>query len=166
MIDVVLAYNLLKALPASCQLVLVGDIDQLPSVGPGCVLQDVIRSGIADVVRLKHIFRQAETSLIVVNAHRVNRGDMPKFEPPNAECDFYFVEKQEPQEALDTVKHLVKERIPQKFSFDAVDDVQVLTPMHKGLLGTTSLNAELQALLNPGGASFVRGSRYSGSATR
>jgi exodeoxyribonuclease V alpha subunit len=159
MIDTVLAYNLLKAVPPACQLVLVGDVDQLPSVGPGNVLQDVIRSGAADVVRLAHIFRQAEKSLIVVNAHRVNHGELPRLAPPGAAADFFFVEKGEPEEILETVKLLVKERIPEKFGLDPVRDVQVLTPMHRGLLGATSLNAELQALLNPQGASLVHGSR-------
>ena len=159
MVDTVLAYNLLKAVPPSAQLVLVGDVDQLPSVGPGNVLQDIIRSSAADVVRLQHIFRQAEASLIVVNAHRVNHGEMPRLPPPGAAADFFFVEKEEPEDALQAVKLLVKERIPEKFRFDPVSDVQVLTPMHRGLLGAASLNAELQALLNPEGASVVHGSR-------
>ena len=158
MTDTVLAYNLMKAIPPSAQLVLVGDVDQLPSVGPGSVLQDVIRSGAADVVRLAHIFRQAEQSLIVVNAHRVNHGDMPTLPPPGSDADF-FVEKQEPEEVLQAVKLIVKERIPEKFGFDPVKDIQVLTPMHRGLLGAASLNGELQALLNPQGASIVHGSR-------
>ena len=159
MIDTVLAYNLMKAVPPPCQLVLVGDVDQLPSVGPGSVLQDVIRSGAVDVVRLQHIFRQAEASLIVVNAHRVNHGEMPRLPPPGADADFFFIEKKEPEEVLETLKLVVKERIPEKFGFDPVNDVQVLTPMHRGLLGAASLNAELQALLNPQGASVVHGSR-------
>ncbi len=100
MIDTVLAYNLLKALPLWCQLVLVGDVDQLPSVGPGNVLLDLIRSGAADVVRLEHIFRQAEASLIVVNAHRVNHGQMPRLAPAGASADFFFVERKEPEDAL------------------------------------------------------------------
>ena len=159
MIDTVLAYNLLKAIPASCQLVLLGDVDQLPSVGPGSVLQDIIRSGAVDVVRLSHIFRQAEASLIVVNAHRVNHGEMPRLPPPGAHADFFFVEKNEPEDVLVALKYLAKERIPAKFGFDPVNDIQVLTPMHRGLLGAASLNAELQALLNPQGASVVHGSR-------
>lgn len=159
MLDTVLAYNLLKAVPAACQLVLVGDVDQLPSVGPGNVLQDVIRSGAVDVVRLAHIFRQAEASLIVVNAHRVNHGEMPKLPPVGASADFFFVEKEEPEDVLETVKRLVKDRIPRKFGFDAAREVQVLTPMHRGLLGASSLNAELQALLNPQGPSVVHGTR-------
>jgi exodeoxyribonuclease V alpha subunit len=159
MIDSVLAYNLLKAVPPTCQLILVGDVDQLPSVGPGSVLQDVIRSGAVVVVRLARIFRQAEASLIIVNAHRVNHGEMPWLPPPGASADFFFVEKKEPEEVLETLKLLVKNRIPEKFGFDPVNDVQVLTPMHRGLLGAASLNAELQALLNPQGNSIVHGSR-------
>jgi exodeoxyribonuclease V alpha subunit len=159
MIDTVLAYSFLKALPSFCQLILVGDVDQLPSVGPGNVLLDVIRSGAADIVRLEKIFRQAEASLIVVNAHRVNHGEMPKLSPPGASADFFFVDRKEPEEVLETVKLLVKERIPKKFGFHPVNDVQVLTPMHKGVLGVASLNAELQALLNAEGTSIVYGSR-------
>jgi exodeoxyribonuclease V alpha subunit len=159
MIDTVLAYNLLKALPLWCQLVLVGDVDQLPSVGPGNVLLDLIRSDAAHVVRLEHIFRQAEASLIVVNAHRVNHGEMPRLAPAGASTDFFFVERKEPEDALQAVKLLVRERIPKKFGFQPLDDVQVLTPMHKGLLGVASLNAELQSLLNPEGMSIVHGSR-------
>jgi len=137
----------------------VGDVDQLPSVGAGNVLLDLIRSGAADVVRLEHIFRQAEASLIVVNAHRVNHGQMPRLAPAGAPTDFFFVESKEPEDSLQAVKLLLRERIPKKFGFQPLDDVQVLTPMHKGLLGVASLNAELQALLNPEGMSLVHGSR-------
>ena len=112
----------------------------------------------------RHIFRQAEASLIVVNAHRVNHGEMPRLPPPGAKADFFFVEKNEPEEVLETLKTLIKTRFPEKFGFDPVNDVQVLTPMHRGLLGATSLNAELQALLNPQGASTAAGS--SAPATR
>jgi exodeoxyribonuclease V alpha subunit len=159
MLDTVLAYGLLKALPPACQLVLVGDVDQLPSVGPGAVLADVIRSGVVPVVRLTHIFRQAQQSLIVVNAHRVNQGEMPRVEAGAPRADFFFVERDEPEAALEAVKRLVRERIPRKFRLHAVDDIQVLTPMQRGLLGAANLNAELQALLNPAGAAIVRGSR-------
>ncbi len=159
MIDAVLAYDLLKALPPPCQLLLVGDVDQLPSVGPGSVLQEVIRSGVVDVVRLEHIFRQAEASLIVVNAHRVNHGELPRLPPAGASADFFFVEKEEPEEVLEAVKQLVKERIPKRFGFDPVQEIQVLTPMHRGILGAANLNAELQALLNPRGPAVVHGTR-------
>jgi exodeoxyribonuclease V alpha subunit len=161
MIDVVLAYSIVKALRPHCQLILVGDVDQLPSVGPGMVLRDVIRSAAVDVVKLDEIFRQAEQSMIVVNAHRVNRGEMPHLRPAAAEQapDFFLVERDEPEGALATVKQLVAERIPARFGLDPINDVQVLTPMHKGTLGASNLNAELQALLNPGGRSITRGSR-------
>jgi exodeoxyribonuclease V alpha subunit len=159
MIDVVLAYNLLKAIAPACQLVFVGDVDQLPSVGPGSFLGDIMRSGVAPVVRLAHIFRQAEKSQIIVSAHRVNEGKMPVLETAGGEADFYFVEKQEPEEALAAIKLLLAERIPRRFGLDPRRDVQVLTPMHKGLLGAANLNTELQALLNPQGATVARGNR-------
>jgi exodeoxyribonuclease V alpha subunit len=159
MIDTVLAHHVLKALPLHCQLVLVGDIDQLPSVGPGSVLGDVIRSGVADVVRLRHIFRQGAESLIVVNAHRVNEGLMPELPPEGSKADFFFIERKEPEEIAATLKSLVVRHVPHKFGLDPVDDIQVLTPMQRGLLGVASVNAELQALLNPSGESVTRGSR-------
>jgi len=159
MIDTVLAYNVLKALPMRCQLVVVGDVDQLPSVGPGSVLNDIIESGVADVVRLRHIFRQADRSLIVVNAHRVNEGLMPETPAEGSDADFFFIERKEPEEIAATLKALVTDRIPAKFGLDPVDDIQVLTPMHRGTLGAANLNVELQALLNPTGDTMTRGSR-------
>jgi exodeoxyribonuclease V alpha subunit len=170
MVDTVLFYNLLKAIPPACQLVLVGDVDQLPSVGPGSVLRDLLRSGVVEVVTLTEIFRQAQESLIVVNAHRVNRGEMPELgarapaEPgegggPSSSPDFFFIERDEPEAVLATLKELVGQRIPSRFGVDPLADLQVLTPMHRGLLGSLSLNAELQALLNPEGETLVRGSR-------
>jgi exodeoxyribonuclease V alpha subunit len=159
MIDTVLAYNLLRALRPACQLVFVGDIDQLPSVGPGSVLLDLIRSNAVAVVTLAHIFRQAERSRIVMSAHRVNQGDMPLISGDDPSSDFFFIDKSEPEDILATLKTLVRERIPRKFGFDPVDDIQVLTPMHKGLLGAAALNAELQALMNPEGPSVTRGAR-------
>lgn len=159
MLDAVLAYDLLKAVPPRCQLVLVGDVDQLPSVGPGSVLQELIGSGEVPVVRLRHIFRQAEQSQIVVNAHRVNEGRLPVPAPAGAKSDFFFIERAEPEDVLATLKKVVQERIPQRFGLDPLDGVQVLTPMHRGLLGAASLNSEFQALLNPAGPAVVRGSR-------
>ncbi|HKQ70963.1 MAG TPA: ATP-dependent RecD-like DNA helicase [Polyangiaceae bacterium] len=159
MLDTVMAYSLLRALPATCQLVVVGDVDQLPSVGPGSVLSDIIRSQAVAVVRLAHIFRQAQESRIVMNAHRVNQGEMPLASFGDASSDFYFIEKSEPEEVLATIKTLVQERIPRKFGFHPTRDVQLLTPMHKGLLGAATLNTELQALMNPSGPSISRGSR-------
>ncbi len=165
MVDAPLAYHTVKALRAQCQLILVGDVDQLPSVGPGSVLRDVIESGVVDVVRLDEIFRQAEASLIIVNAHRVNHGEMPLLKPiapsatGTAPPDFYLVEQDDPEAALSTVRRLVAERIPERFRLHPIEDVQVLTPMHRGLLGAANLNAELQALLNPRGSTITRGSR-------
>jgi len=159
MIDTVMAYQLLRAVPLHCQLIFVGDVDQLPSVGPGNVLLDLIRSNVVAVVRLSHIFRQAEESRIVVNAHRVNEGQLPIVAPEDPHSDFFFIEKNEPEEILATMKTLLAERIPRKFGLHRTRDVQVLTPMHKGLLGASALNVELQALFNPDGASVTRGTR-------
>jgi len=159
MVDVPLLHHFLKAVPAGCQLILVGDADQLPSVGPGSVLRDMIRSRVIDVVRLTEVFRQAGKSLIVVNAHRINRGEMPIFKDKGGRGDFFFIERTTPEEALALIKHLVAERIPRRFGLDPLDQVQIITPMHKGLLGAANLNAELQALLNPRGESLVRGGR-------
>ncbi len=157
MIDIGLACALLVALPAEAQLILVGDIDQLPSVGPGAVLADVIASQAATVVELREIFRQAAQSHIVVAAHRINQGVMPELKPPSGDdpgrSDFYFVHRDDPVAARDTLLELVAERIPQRFGFDPVADIQVLAPMHRGELGTTALNANLQARLNPSGSS-------------
>jgi exodeoxyribonuclease V alpha subunit len=159
MVDLPLAHHLLRAIPATCRLVLVGDVDQLPSVGPGNVLGDLIRSESVDVVRLTEIFRQAEESRIVVNAHRVNRGEMPILAGSGVESDFFFIERDEPESIVETVKSLLRERIPARFRLDPVDDIQVLTPMNRGLLGAGRLNTELQALLNPEGPSLKRGGR-------
>ncbi len=158
MVDTALAFDLVKALPPHAQLVLVGDVDQLPSVGPGNVLSDVIASGAVPVARLAHIFRQAEQSLIIQNAHRINRGEMPR-EGDAKDADFFFIRQEEPEGVLATLKSLVAERIPKRFGFDPVDDIQVLTPMHRALLGAGNLNAELQALLNPKAESLTRGAR-------
>jgi len=159
MLDTMMACALVRALPAAAQLILVGDTDQLPSVGPGMVLKDVIRSGAAVVVRLAHIFRQAEQSRIVVNAHRVNEGLLPIIANDDPETDFFFIEKSEPEAVVATIKSLVRERIARRFGLDAVRDIQVLTPMHKGVLGAANLNAELQQCLNPEGQSVSRGAR-------
>ncbi|KPK67570.1 recombinase RecD, partial [candidate division TA06 bacterium SM23_40] len=158
MVDAVLFYHVLKALPQHCQLILVGDVDQLPSVGPGSVLREVIGSGVVDVVRLTEIFRQARESLIVVNAHRVNRGEMPLLKAEGQD-DFVYIEREEPDEIVALIKDLISERIPERMGVDPLDDIQLITPMHRGLLGARNLNAELQALLNPRGASIMRGSR-------
>ena len=159
MVDAVLFYHLLKAVPAHCQLVLVGDVDQLPSVGPGNVLRDLIRSGAVDVVRLTEIFRQDRESLIVTNAHRVNRGELPVLKPEGESPDFFFIEREDPEEVLGEIRTLVAERIPRRFGLDPTVDIQVLTPMHKGILGAVNLNAELGTLLNLRTESVTRGNR-------
>ncbi len=156
MIDISLMHHLVLALPPEGSLILVGDVDQLPSVGPGSVLRDVIDSGRVEVVRLTEIFRQAQTSLIVVNAHRVNQGDFPYFRK-SGQSDFYFIDREDPEKALETIKHLCHRRIPEGFGLNPVDDIQVLSPMHKGLIGVSNLNRELQGLLNPRGESLQRG---------
>ncbi len=151
MIDQILFHHLLKAIPKDASVVFVGDVDQLPSVGPGNVLKDIIDSGVCPVVHLKEIFRQGKESMIVVNAHKINSGEMPCFDDKgdgNSPCDFYFIEQNDPDKALEIIKELVTLRIPQKFGFDPVKDIQVLTPMHRGSVGTTRLNSELREALN------------------
>jgi exodeoxyribonuclease V alpha subunit len=157
MLDTVLAHHVLRAVPDHGRLILVGDVDQLPSVGPGRVLADLIRSEAVEVVRLSEIFRQAERSLIVVNAHRVNQGMMPVHESVDSDGDFFFIDRKEPAEIAETIGQLVARRIPGKFGFDPVEQIQVLTPMNRGPLGTDSLNATLRDLLNPEGAMVTRG---------
>ncbi|MFP3941409.1 MAG: ATP-dependent RecD-like DNA helicase [Thermoanaerobaculia bacterium] len=158
MIDTALAGHLAAALPDRTQLVLVGDVDQLPPVGPGNVLADLIGSGAVEVVRLTEIFRQARESRIVANAHRVNRGEMPVWETrPAAGEDFFFFERQEPEDVLRTVTALVTRRIPEGFGLDPFEDVQVLTPMNRGLLGVERLNEALREILNPTGTEVARG---------
>jgi len=157
MLDTVLAHHVLRAVPDHGRLILVGDVDQLPSVGPGRVLADLIRSDAVEVVRLTEIFRQAERSLIVVNAHRVNQGMMPILESVDSDGDFFFFERAAPEELVETIAQLVSRRIPAKFGFDPVEQIQVLTPMNRGPLGTESLNAVLRELLNPEGTQVTRG---------
>jgi exodeoxyribonuclease V alpha subunit len=159
MIDTVLMHHLLKAVPAVSGLILVGDVNQLPSVGPGNILNDIIASGAVPVAALTEIFRQARESRIIVNAHRINQGKMPAFDNASPKNDFYFIEKESPEAVLDIILTLVKERIPRRFGFDPVNDIQVLSPMHKGLVGAGNLNTTLQEALNPGGSGIVRGLR-------
>ncbi len=154
MLDLVLAYNLLKAIGSDSHLLLVGDIDQLPSVGAGDVLRDLIDSGVAAVVRLETIFRQAANSLIIRNAHRINRGLMPESQPDAQ--DFFLFIKEDPAETADLLVDIVAKRVPLKFGFDPVDDVQVLAPMYNGLAGVTRLNGMLQEALNPPGRKVER----------
>ena len=150
MVDVPLMRALLKALPTEAALLLVGDVDQLPSVGPGQVLADIIGSGAVPVVRLTEVFRQAAESQVIVNAHRINRGQMPELRAGDG-TDFFFVEADEPEEGVRKLLTVVRDRIPARFGLDPVRDVQVLCPMNRGGLGARSLNIELQAALNPPG---------------
>src|SRR6516165_1966176 len=150
MVDVPLMRSLLRALPNRAALLLVGDVDQLPSVGPGQVLADVIASSAAPVVRLTEVFRQAAESQIIVNAHRINQGLMPDLTSLES-GDFYFVDAADAEEAVRKLLAIVQERIPKRFGFDPVRDIQVLCPMNRGGLGARSLNIELQKALNPPG---------------
>ncbi|UKJ74272.1 ATP-dependent RecD-like DNA helicase [Azospirillum brasilense] len=155
MVDVPLMNALLRAVPGRAALLLVGDVDQLPSVGPGQVLGDVIGSGAVPVVRLTEIFRQAATSRIIVNAHRINAGQMPEMPKAGEDSDFYFVEAATPEAGVAKLIEMVRDRIPRRFGADPVRDVQILCPMNRGGLGARSLNIELQRVLNPPGESRV-----------
>ena len=151
MVDVMLMQALLKAVPDKAALLIVGDIDQLPSVGPGQVLADLIASGAVPVVRLTEVFRQAAQSRIIISAHRINQGSIPDLRPPGADSDFYFVQADDPETAVPRIIELVRTRIPKRFGLDPIRDVQVLCPMNRGGVGARSLNFELQAALNPAG---------------
>jgi exodeoxyribonuclease V alpha subunit len=151
MVDVMLMQALLKAVPDRAALLVVGDIDQLPSVGPGQVLADIISSGALPVVRLTEVFRQAAQSRIITNAHRINQGLIPDLKPPENESDFYFVQAEDPESAVARIIELVKTRIPKRFGLDPIREIQVLCPMNRGGVGARSLNIELQAALNPAG---------------
>ena len=160
MVDTVLMYQFLKAVPKDATLILVGDVDQLPSVGAGSVLKDIIDSGCIPTVMLNEIFRQAKESLIIVNAHRVNNGQMPIIEGSGDSLqDFYFFIIEEPEKVAEKIIELCKEKIPQKFGYRSIDDIQVLTPMHRGLVGASNLNTELQKHLNSSTDELVRGGR-------
>lgn len=159
MIDTVLMHHLMKAVPRTATLILVGDVHQLPSVGAGNVLKDVIASGTVPVVTLNKIFRQAEKSAIVVTAHRINNGRMPDTRRNRKDSDFFFIQEENPETALELILDLAGRRIPAWGSFDPVDDIQVLTPMHRGVVGAANLNIRLQEALNPGKEDFVRGNR-------
>ncbi|CAH2601180.1 ATP-dependent RecD-like DNA helicase [Rhodovastum atsumiense] len=155
MVDVPLMRSLLRAMPDRAALLVVGDVDQLPSVGPGQVLADVIGSGAVAVVRLTEVFRQAAGSRVITNAHRINRGQMPDLARGEAPSDFYFIDATTPEEAVDRLVTVVRERIPRAFGLDPVRDVQVLCPMNRGGLGARALNIELQKALNPPGETRV-----------
>jgi exodeoxyribonuclease V alpha subunit len=151
MVDVLLMHAILKALPRTAALFVVGDVDQLPSVGPGQILADLIGSGVIPVVRLTAVFRQAAQSRIIVSAHRINQGLMPDLGKPEEGSDFYFVQADEPETAVTRIVELVKTRIPRRFRLDSIRDIQVLCPMNRGGVGARSLNIALQAALNPAG---------------
>ena len=166
MIDINLMFHLTKAIPLNSKLILVGDIDQLPSVGPGNVLKDIINSMVIPTIRLSEIFRQAEESLIVKNAHMINNGKSPILDTENllniqnkSISDFYFIEKDDPKEVASVLVTLCKDVIPKKFGFDKLTDMQVLTPMHKGDVGASALNSKLQEALNPQKESIIGYSR-------
>jgi exodeoxyribonuclease V alpha subunit len=162
MLDLALCADLLEAIRPGTSVLLIGDVDQLPAVGPGNVLRDLIDVGRVPVVRLTQIFRQAQRSAIVHNAHRVNGGEMPIFPKTDEQrdrSDMFFVDKRDPEEALEAIKALVQERIPSRFGLDTVKDIQVIAPMRRGTLGILNLNSELQALLNRDSHQLVRGGR-------
>ncbi len=159
MIDILLMYRLMRATPPAAVVILVGDVHQLPSVGAGNVLNALIDSRVLPVVLLQDIFRQAEKSDIIVNAHRINSGQLPRLKPGNRDTDFYFIHQDEPERIQDTIIKLVSERIPKRFGLDAFEDIQVLVPMHRGVVGAANLNRKLQEVLNPDGQELVRGAR-------
>lgn len=160
MIDTILMHHLLKAIPKQATFILVGDVNQLPSVGAGSILNDIINSQAVPVVELNEIFRQAQESLIIVNAHKINNGIIPSFKTYSDKLeDFYFIEKEDPEEVLKLILELTTERIPKRFGFNPIDDIQVLTPMHKGVVGASNLNLTLQQVLNPREDGITRGGR-------
>jgi exodeoxyribonuclease V alpha subunit len=154
MVDISLMNQLLRAVPEWCCVVFVGDVDQLPSVGPGTVLRDLIESGKVRVVRLRHIFRQAGASYIVQAAHAINAGHMPE-SAPNSSGDFFFIEAETPEAITDKLVTMVRDRIPARFGLDPLRDIQVLTPMNKSELGVNTLNLRLQEVLNSNGGKQV-----------
>jgi exodeoxyribonuclease V alpha subunit len=147
MVDILLMNHLLKALEPSTRLVLVGDVDQLPSVGPGNVLKDIIASGMVKTVKLTEIFRQAEESMIIVNAHRINKGELPHLN--RKDKDFFFMARNDGNEVVKTVLELCSKRLPERYNYDPLRHIQVLTPTRKGTVGVGNLNLELQKVLNP-----------------
>ena len=142
-------------MPDEAALLGVGDVDQLPSVGPGQVLADIIACNLVPVVRLTEVFRQAAGSRVITNAHRINSGQMPELSSDRALSDFYFIDAEAPEDGVAKIIAVVRDRIPKAFGLDAVRDVQVLCPMNRGGLGARSLNIELQKALNPPGDARV-----------
>jgi len=159
MVDIYLMYHLLKAVPRAARLILVGDVHQLPAVGPGNVLKDLMASGVVPTARLTQIYRQAKQSLIVVNAHRVNEGAFPVLPRSFGQVDFVFVELQEPEAIKARLLELVSRELPWRYGFDPVKDLQVITPMHRGAVGIQTLNHELQERLNPRAPRYTFGPR-------
>ncbi|MDE2484589.1 MAG: ATP-dependent RecD-like DNA helicase [candidate division NC10 bacterium] len=161
MIDVVLMNSLLKAIPPAAGLILVGDVDQLPSVGPGAILRDIIASGLVQVIRLSEIFRQARESQIVVNAHRINHGDLPSCTDweGREQGDCYLLAKNEAEEVQAAILELASTGLPQRHRVDPLEELQILSPMQKGPIGAMQLNQALQALLNPSGPELLRAGR-------
>jgi exodeoxyribonuclease V alpha subunit len=155
MIDTSLMSHLLKAVPDHARVVFVGDINQLPSVGPGNVLKDLIGSRMLPVTQLNEIYRQAAGSRIITNAHRINDGVMPNLDN-DPTSDFFFIEAQEPEEILKVIVELVSERLVRRYPLHRLDDIQVLAPMRRGVIGTDNLNIALQEALNPKGTSYLR----------
>jgi exodeoxyribonuclease V alpha subunit len=148
MVDVLLMHALVRAIPNHAGFILGGDVDQLPSVGPGTVLCDLIESGVVPVVLLTEVFRQAANSRIITTAHGICRGQMPDMREADPSKDFHFVERDDPEKIVETLVKLVQERIPERFRLDPIRDVQVLCPMNRGSLGVRKLNAALQRALN------------------
>ncbi len=155
MIDILLMYNLLKALPDEMALIMVGDIDQLPSVGAGNVLRDIIDSECFPVVRLTRIFRQAQSSRIIMNAHRINEGKMPDISN-GKQSDFFFMEEEDADKAVETIVGLVKTKLPRYYKVSS-ENIQVLTPMQRSVVGAANLNQALQEAINPGSFGLRRG---------
>lgn len=155
MIDTWLMYHFLKAVPSHARVLFVGDVDQLPSVGPGSVLSDLIISNTLPVAKLTEIFRQAAGSKIITNAHRINEGTMPSLDNQKSR-DFFFIEANTPEDVVREITTLVAKRLPEKYRLNPFEDIQVMAPMKKGLIGTENLNTVLQQVLNPKGHSFVR----------
>jgi exodeoxyribonuclease V alpha subunit len=149
MVDVPLMSRLLDALPRRARLILVGDADQLPSVGPGLVLGDIIRSGTIPVVHLREIFRQAGDSRIISGAHAINRGEIPDIMEAPKDSDFIFIDREDPEECAVTMLNMVRDRLPKHLGVDPIEGIQILSPMHRGSLGIKELNARLQSSLNP-----------------
>jgi exodeoxyribonuclease V alpha subunit len=149
MVDVLLMYALLRALPKTSALIMVGDVDQLPSVGPGNALRDLIDSGVVPVVRLTEVFRQAASSKIITNAHLIRQGKMPELRTAESRSDFHFIERDTPEEIAATLVRLVQDRIPKGHRLDPIRDIQVLCPMNRGSIGVRELNTVLQGALNP-----------------